>query len=245
MSAVVTRPLALFVFGLLVSFTGCSRFASQGVNVDGVRMHQRGDHQAAADRFRQAIAKDPAAPDGYYNLAATLHQMGRTHRREIDLRQAENLYNQCLERDSNHVECYRGLAVLLRETGRTDAAFRLLQGWKELNPGSPDACVEMARLLHENGDIPAAKGQLTEALARDPYNSRALTSLGRIRDEAGEYAQALEDYRRSLAVNHLQPQVRDRVATLQATFGLSQQIDPTLPQDETRVVQQPGAMVRY
>ena len=57
MSAVVTHPLALFVFCLLVSFTGCSRFASQGVNVDGVRMHQRGDYQAAADRFRSTRPK--------------------------------------------------------------------------------------------------------------------------------------------------------------------------------------------
>ena len=100
---------------------------SQAANVEGVRLYQQGNYQQASDRFQQAIAQNPRSPEGYYNLAASLHKTGTLYNRPNDLQQAENLYNQCLERDPNHTECYRGLAVLLNETGRQQEAFTLAQ----------------------------------------------------------------------------------------------------------------------
>ena len=46
------------------------------------------------------------------------------------LNQAEALYNQCLDHSPNHVECHRGLAVLLIDTGRPDRAFALMKNWR-------------------------------------------------------------------------------------------------------------------
>ncbi len=227
-----------------VLLCGCNHFASQGMNVDGVRLHQHGDFQSAAARFQGAIASNPNVPNGYYNLAATLHQTGRMYGNEQDLRQAEDLYNQCLERDPNHPECYRGLAVLLTETGRRDAAFRLLQNWEASNPQLADPKIELARLLEETGDQDGAKARLAEALAADPYNSRALTALGRIRDESGEYLQALQDYERSLELNAHQPVVKQRIASLQAALG-GPAIRRAAPASNTRVVQQPSPNRRY
>jgi tetratricopeptide (TPR) repeat protein len=226
-----------------VAFAGCE-LASQGLNVDGVRMYQQGNYQGAAQRFNSAIANDPVSPEGYYNLAATLHRTGTLFGRSEDLKQAENLYNQCLEWDSNHVDCYRGLAVLLTETGRTDAAFRLLEGWHKRNPHSAEPKIELARLLEETGGDAAAKAQLVEALALDPHNSRALTALARIRDREGDHLQALSDYQRSLAINRMQPEVRARVATLQAALGGAAS-SALLPTTETRFVRQPSVTSRY
>ncbi|MBN1855019.1 MAG: tetratricopeptide repeat protein [Pirellulales bacterium] len=224
---------------------GCSNLASQGINVDGVRMYQQGNYQQAAYRFQEAIANDPTSPDGYYNLAAVLHQSGRLNQRESDYRQAEDLYNQCLEYDPNHVECYRGLAVLLTETGRTDAAFRLLQGWKASQPNLANPRIELARLHQETGSTDAAKGQLVEALAIEPHNGRALAALGRIRDSEGDYRQALENYQRSLAVNRHQPDLQNRVAALQAALGQPAALSSNGTEPVTRVVQQPASSVRY
>ena len=83
---------------------GCSNMASQAANVEGVRLYQQGNYQQASDRFQQAIAQDPASPEGYYNLAASLQKTGTLYNRPADLQQAEVLYNQCLERDPNHAE---------------------------------------------------------------------------------------------------------------------------------------------
>ena len=94
-------------------------------------------------------------------------------------------------RDPNHTECYRGLAVLLNETGRQQEAFKLLNHWASSSPKSPDPKIELARLLEEVGQQEQAKAQLVDALTIDPHNARALTALGRLRDQQGDHMQAL------------------------------------------------------
>jgi tetratricopeptide (TPR) repeat protein len=125
-----------------VAASGCSNIQSQASNVEGVRLFQQGNYQQASDRFQQAIAQDPKSPKGYYNLAASLQKIGTLYGRPEDLKQAEILYNQCLEHDPNHAEAHRGLAVLLNETGRQPEAFRLLNNWAASSPKSPDPKIE-------------------------------------------------------------------------------------------------------
>jgi tetratricopeptide (TPR) repeat protein len=216
--------------GLLVCIaatSGCSNIASQAANVEGVRLYQQGNYQQATDRFQQAIAQDPKSPEGYYNLAASLHKTGTLYNRPSELQQAENLYNQCLERDPNHTECYRGLAVLLNETGRQPEAFKLLNHWSSAAPKSPDPKIELARLLEEIGQGDQAKAQLVDALTIDPHNARALTALGRLRDQSGDHAQALANYQRSLSLNRFQPEVAARVAQLQGAVGTPVVVAPS------------------
>ncbi|HEY4234193.1 MAG TPA: tetratricopeptide repeat protein [Lacipirellulaceae bacterium] len=217
------------ILATCLATTGCSNVQSQAANVEGVKLFQQGNYQQASDRFQQAIAHDPKSPEGYYNLAASLHKTGTLYNRPGDLQQAEVLYNQCLERDPNHAECHRGLAVLLAETNRQPEAFRLLNNWASSNPQSPEPKIEVARLLEESGQVEQAKSQLVDALTVDPHNARALTALGRLRDQTGNYAQALSDYQRSLAVNRFQPDVAARVAQLQAATsgGMAPAAPPT------------------
>jgi hypothetical protein len=62
-----------------------------------------------------------------------------------------------------------------------------------------------------------------------------LAALGKLRDEAGNTAQALADYQRSLQINHLQPMLAARVASLQTAIAA-----PTAtPPGATRVVTVP------
>ncbi|MCI0332113.1 MAG: tetratricopeptide repeat protein [Planctomycetes bacterium] len=213
------RLAAAALLVCITATSGCSNIASQAANVEGVRLYQQGNYQQASDRFQQAIAQDPRSPEGYYNLAASLHKTGTLYSRHSDLQQAENLYNQCLERDPNHTECYRGLAVLLNESGRQPEAFKLLNHWSSAAPKSPDPKIELARLLEEVGQTEQAKTQLVDALTIDPHNARALTALGRLRDQSGDHMQALSNYQRSLSLNRFQPEVAARVAQLQGAVG--------------------------
>src|SRR5436853_2257884 len=115
----------LSLLALLVCAAGC-RMVSQGRNVDGVRYFQQGQYPVALQRFDAALTIDPRNPDTYYNKAAVYHRMGVANRDQNLLTQSESLYNQCLDLNPNHVDCYRGLAVLLSETSRNDKAFALL-----------------------------------------------------------------------------------------------------------------------
>ncbi len=243
----IRRPLAgrWTWVALTLLGTGCNQMNSQALNAEGVRLYQLGNYQQAADQFQRAIASDPRSATSYYNLAAALHKSGKLAGSQQDLAQAERLYNQCLEYDPNHAECYRGLAVLLSETGRNDAAFRLLEGWATRSPQLADPRIELARLLEESNNLDQASSRLVEALAIDPNNARALTALGRLREMNGDRAQALANYQRSLSVNRFQPEIAARVAALQAA-GIGAPASPlTTPPADTRTAEGWQPSVRY
>jgi len=193
--------------------------AADGQNLQGVRLYQQGQYDAAMQRFQQAVAQDPGNADAYYNMAATLHQMGIARNDQKLLNQAETLYNRCLDLNEDHTECYRGLAVLLAETGRSDRAFNLLKNWAIRSPNNAHARIELARLYEEFGDVETAKVHLTEALQIDQHCARAWTALARLREQAGDYTQALADYQRAYALNRFQPKVAERIAALSRTVS--------------------------
>ena len=220
---------------MLCITSGC-QWASVGQNVDGTRHYNAGNFSAAADRFRQAMQSDPQNPDSYYNLGMTYHRQGMLRNNSEDLDQAERFYDQCLERDLNHRDCHRALAVLLVERGDAEGAQALLEGWVERSPSSADAKVELARLKSEFGDREAAIEYLTDALEYDPHHQCALTALGTMREQMGDHKQALACYQRSLRANRFQPQVQNRVASLQRRLAPNSIITPA---GGTRLVEGP------
>ena len=230
----ISSSLVLLMISVTFAFgAGCT---GQAHNIQGVKLYQQGQHHAAIKKFQQAITTNPNDADGYYNLAATYHQMGKRNSDASLLAQAENLYNQTLQYDPNHSDSYRGLSVLLVETNRPDSAFTLLEGWTSRQPHVADAKVELARLYEEFGDKEAAKRHLEAALSTDTTSSRAWAALARMREENGDYRQALANYQRSLQLNPSQTQVSQRVAALQNALGTTA---PVAPVDATRVASQP------
>jgi len=214
--AVLLGVQGVALLGMLVGMTGCGEIDAQARNAEGVRLFEQCRYPEAARQFQEAMYDDPCGANSYYNLAATYHRTGKLEHRPADFAQAESYYNLCLDRNAEHADCYRGLAVLLGEQGRTDEAFRLVEGWVQRQPCSADAKIELARMNEEFGNRQVAKEYLIEALAIEPDNPRALTALGKIREDAGDTAQALVNYQRSLNQDNRQPQVAARVSALQA-----------------------------
>jgi Flp pilus assembly protein TadD len=205
---------------------GCSTTADYH-NIEGVRLFQQGSYQPALQRFQQAVSANPQNADAYYNLGSALHRIGtQTSNREL-LAQAETVYNQCLDLNENHVECRRGLAVLLAETDRADKAMKLLSNWAAQRPDLADPRVELARLYEEFGDLETAKLHLNQAVMVDQRNARAWAALGAIRDKAGETEQALANYQRSLSLNPQQPAIGARIAML--SRAATPDINVTIP----------------
>ncbi len=204
--------LTIFAAGSL-ALTGC-RMVADGQNLEGVRLEQQGQHQAALQQFQQVITSNPTNADAYYNMAATYHHMGIQQNDQKQLDQAELLYNQCLDLNEDHVDCRRGLAVLLTETNRSDRAFNLMKNWANASPQLADARVELARLYEEAGDYETAKLHLNKAILLDQHDSRAWAALGNIREQLGDTQQALANYQRSYNLNSFQPGVAQRIASL-------------------------------
>jgi tetratricopeptide (TPR) repeat protein len=238
----------VFLTGLSFFLTGCGGITASGRNAEGVRLFQQSQYDQALRQFQEASYAEPANADAYYNLAATYHRLGKTNNQSGDLEKAETYYNLCLDRNRNHADCYRGLAVLLAEQGRTQEAFRLVEGWVSQQPTSPDAKIELARLNEEFGDRNSAKEHLVEALTLQPDNPRALAALGKIREDSGDSAQAIANYQRSLWYNSRQPQVASRVSALQSTMNpnivpMTPGV-PTTMGDQTQMVNRDPAPLR-
>ncbi len=198
---------------LTLAATGC-KWNSVGQNGLGLQFYQQGRYAEALQQFELAKQSDPTNADTYYNLASTYARLGQSQKDVKMIEQAEVLYNQCLDLNPNHTDCYRGLAVLLAETNRSDKAFALLQNWGSQNPTLIDAKVELGRLQSEFGQSKLAEQTLDEALAMSPNNARAWAARGKLREDSGDLVQAVQNYQQSLSLNALQPDLYQRVAAL-------------------------------
>lgn len=225
---------------ILLAASGCN-MVSHGHNMNGVAKFEQGDHQGALADFQLALKNNPNSADAFYNMGATLHRLGTINQRQEDLELAEAYYHDCLDRDLNHEDCYRALAVMLTEQGRADDAFALMRNWVDHNPTAAEPLIELARLHEEFGDREAAKQRLIQAVQVDPNSSRALAALGNVRHQMGESQQALADFQRSLELNHLQPELQQRVAMLNASLNPRTLASPP---PRTRTVVTPGGVFR-
>lgn len=221
---------------------GC-QWAASGQNATGARLYEQGQYSAALQRFQKVIESDPTNADGYYNLAATNHRLGNQRGDVQQLTQAESLYNECLDHDPNHVECHRGLAVLLVDTGRPDRAFALMKNWASQNPNFAEPRIELARLYEEVSDPGTALKYLEDAIQKDPNNSRAWLALGRLREQSGDLNQALQNYQRSLALNNRQPMAVERVAAL--SRQISANFESNAARNGTQIASGSGMVRQY
>ena len=240
----VFNPIRVHALGLviLIATIGC-RASTVGLNTQGVSNYRMGRYQEAIQSFQQALVNDPANPDAYYNLAATYYELGKRNNDANLLSQAEGLYNQCLDLDTNHVECYRGLAALLVDTDRSKDAFTLLKGWSQQYVLLADPRIELARLYEEFGDRESAARYLTDALNIDARNARAWTALANIRYEQGQLAQALSNYRHAYQLDQNQPEIAQRIANIQQR--LASAANGFGHRDQTQIVNTPpGATAR-
>jgi tetratricopeptide (TPR) repeat protein len=225
----------------LVTLSGCGMMA-HGQNAEGVALYQQGYYHRALESFQEAVVSDPENGDAYYNIAATYHQLSKVDTEHGYGQQAESYYNLALDHAPDHVDCHRGLAVLLVEQGSSDKAFRLLERWADRSPALAAPHVEWARLSEEFDDPAAARQQLLLAIEAEPTNPRALTALGQLNETEGHTAQALANYQRSLWHDSLQPDVRARIAALQTTVRAG--TPPPAGVAPTRTVTTPPPVVR-
>lgn len=95
-----------------------------------------------------------------------------------------------------------------------DLAVRLLNNIIEIRPDYTEAWNRRATLYFLKKDYGNALADLRYVLAREPRHFGALVGLGTIMEEFGDEKQALEAFRRALAVHPRLKNVGDQVRTL-------------------------------
>lgn len=219
---------ALLLSWIAVSLGGCNA-AARFQNIRGRQAFETGNYNEAAQHFQQALLRKPYDSNALYNLGSTYYAIAKYTRNAPLVATAEEYYRQAIAADYRYADAHRGLAVLLAETGRKDAAFDLVQTWQQRNPQSAEPLIELARLHQEFGDRRQATQLLTDALVRDAQNPRALTALASIHETEGQYQLALQDYYRAYQSGGQQPAVAAKIAHLQNQLQV-QAMNPTAPQ---------------
>ena len=213
------RIVVMLIGAGLTMVSGCTNFVANSRNANGVTLFQRGQYQDALAKFQEATYADPNNADGYYNLGATYHRLGGLRTQQDTLARAETCYRQCLNEIPITATATAGSAVLLIEEGRSPEAFALIQTWAAQYPSLSEPRMELARLYSEFGNKEAATNTLADAVQRNPNDARQWAALGKVREETGNYSQALANYQRSLEINPGQADVAARVTALQSAIA--------------------------
>ncbi len=101
------------------------------------------------------------------------------------------------------------------ETHDTDLALKLLGSMVKIKPDYIEAWNRRATIYYLKKDYGHALADLREVLKREPRHFGALSGLGLILQDLGDDKQALEVYRRALAVYPRMQRIPDVVKTLQ------------------------------
>jgi len=162
----------------------------------GRRAFERGDWASAITYFQQAVNSEPGSPDLLYMLAESYHNSGQDD-------EALELYNQLIEESANFAPPYvaRARLYLGQEPPQFDRAVTDLQKALQLDAAYGEAYLELAHVKIAAGDPATALLQLDAAADLLPgspllYYYRGLAYL-----EQEEYADALEQADRALALD--------------------------------------------
>lgn len=206
------RARVLLAIAGCALLAGCNPMAAYTNNQTGKALYRAGRYAEARDEFRRAAADSPRNPDYVHNFATASRRSG-------DVVSAEQAYKTALSLDPAHQPSYHGLAVTLKDTGRTAEAHSLLSSWVATQPYSEKPHIEMAWLQREMGDHTGAERSLAQALQIRPGHPLALANLGQIYEETGRPQLAVAAYQRSLASDWNQAPVTSRLARLKTTTG--------------------------
>lgn len=197
---------------MLVVAVGCSTTVQDKVrdyNADGLQLFQAGQYDKARETFAAAIELAPEDTTLRFNHAQCYERLG-------DVKKAETMYTECVQRSPNHAESRQALCTLMVRQNRRDEAVKMVEEWLTKEPRLADPYVLDGWLWNQAGNLPRAHARLQQAVQLDPSNPRALNELAQTYESMSYPDRALVLYERSLAVQPQQPAVTDRVNRLRA-----------------------------
>ncbi len=152
----------------------------------------RGDAAAAVAAFQSCLDLRPDHPATLFNLANAQLQAGHA------VPSAETLVR-CLRRAPQFGAAHIALANVLLRFGMLDQARGFATTGVQLMPGSPDALLCLAGILHHAGDHAAAIEAYRMALHYAPGHGGALSSLGNTLRAMGRLDEALAAHDQAIA----------------------------------------------
>jgi protein O-mannosyl-transferase len=204
---------------------GLSSRAHCGVGLD---FEHRGNFEAAAAQYAEAVRVNPTDAAAHNGLGTALSHQGNdaeaeaqhTEALRLDPRSVNAHYNlgvilsrrgkdveaiahylKALRLDPFFVDAHNNLGVILARQGRdTDATAQYAEALR-LDPGSADAHNNLGVILSRQGRFEDAAAHYLEALRRKPASVDAHYNLGMVLSRQGKFEQAAAHYTEALRLN--------------------------------------------
>jgi tetratricopeptide (TPR) repeat protein len=163
-------------------------------NERGVALHQTGDHAAAAESYRRAIAADEAYAIARNNLAVALFHAGHSD-------EAIDEFREALHRSPGFVKARLNLALLLVRGRRYQLALEAYRQVLESAPEHPVAWNGVGMVLAELRKFEEARTAFARAIQSDPEYAEAHYNLSFTLSNLGDHAGAVRETKRALEID--------------------------------------------
>jgi predicted O-linked N-acetylglucosamine transferase (SPINDLY family) len=159
-------------------------------------LHRAGRRREARPLYERALRQHPADAEAQFAYGLCLLEEG-------DLKGGIAVMRRLLEAKPAHAGGHQALGKALAMSGDRRAAETHLRRALELAPGQADAWIELGALLAPSAPA-EAEAALRQALARHPRHPGLWCNLGNLLSQRGRRAEALECWRKALAINPAQ-----------------------------------------
>ena len=171
--------------------------------VDGATYLQKtGAYEAAAAKWRQALALNSGDEFAQRKLGALLLMTGHREEAAVHLRQASELQlRAALEADPTSARAHNDLGVLLAQTGRTEEAVSQFEKAAALQPDFAAAHANLGGALAKLGRVDRAVAELRQAIASDARYAPPHYQLGLLLSRRGDAQGAIAEWRSALVID--------------------------------------------
>jgi Tfp pilus assembly protein PilF len=172
-----------------------------------------GNHEAAAEEWRKALALAPTETTAHFNLANALFASGKTDDAIVE-------YRKTLELSPEHAEAHNNLGNALVRKGSMDEAVEQFAATLELDPAHANAHANLGVALAQRGRVPEGIAHLEKAIEIDPAHVQAHSNLGIALAMTGRLAEAIPHVEESVRLSAGQdPLTLDLLGSLYAAAG--------------------------
>ena len=152
-------------------------------------------------RHREKCKNKPEMVSQTVKSNTTLLQQAIAHHQAGRLRQAEHIYEQIIEVESENANAYNLLGVIAHQEGKNDIAFQLISKSIAKDSNQPSFYNNLGSVLGEQGKLDDAIQSYQRALSINPDYAEAHNNLGVALQEQGKLDDAIQSYRRALSIN--------------------------------------------
>jgi tetratricopeptide (TPR) repeat protein len=152
-------------------------------------------------------------------LGELYEQLGKVHDAKEAAPIAQAIENLWLTTGSATVDLLMSRAVRFTKDSDLDLALQILDATADLAPEEAEVWYLRAKVHYRQQHYALALTDLKRAIARDPKHYRALEDLGLVFEALGTKKEALEAYRKALAINPFLPEADQAVQFLSREVG--------------------------